>query len=215
MKRMNIILTGATGFVGDGILLECLKDKRVEKVLSISRKPCGHKHDKLEELITNDLLKLPEGDERLQGYDAMLYCAGISANGLSEQQYRPVTYDIPLHFARILPDKEQMTYVYLSGAGTAADSKMMWARVKAETENAIFAMPFKHTYALRPTIMKPSKGQIHVKKLDRIYLFFYPLMRLMKQANPLSEIGRAVINVLENGCDKQILESKDFKIMSK
>ena len=108
-----------------------------------------------------------------------------------------------------------MTYVYLSGAGTAADSKMMWARVKAETENAIFAMPFKHTYALRPTIMKPSKGQIHVKKLDRIYLFFYPLMRLMKQANPLSEIGRAVINVLENGCDKQILESKDFKIMSK
>ena len=179
MKRMKIILTGATGFVGEGILLECLKD------------------------------------ERLQGYDAMLYCAGISANGLSEQQYRPVTYDIPLHFARILPDKEQMTYVYLSGAGTAADSKMMWARVKAETENAIFAMPFKHTYALRPTIMKPSKGQIHVKKLDRIYLFFYPLMRLMKQANPLSEIGRAVINVLENGCDKQILESKDFKIMSK
>ena len=212
---MKIVLTGATGFVGEGILLECLKDERVEKVLSISRKPCGHKHEKLEELITKDLLKLPEGDERLQGYDAMLYCAGISANGLSEQQYRPVTYDIPLHLSQILPDKEQMTYVYLSGAGTAADSKMMWARVKAETENAIFAMPFKHTYALRPTIMKPSKGQIHVKKLDRIYLLFYPLMRLMKQANPLSEIGSAVINVLENGCDKQILESKDFKIMSK
>ena len=76
-------------------------------------------------------------------------------------------------------------------------------------------MPFKHTYALRPTIMKPSKGQIHVKKLDRIYLLFYPLMRLMNQANPLSEIGRAVINVLENGCDKQILESKDFKVLGK
>ena len=215
MRRMKIILTGATGFVGEGILLECLKDERVEKVLSISRKPCGHKHEKLEELITKDLLQLPEGDERLQGYDAMLYCAGISANGLSEQQYRPVTYDIPLHLAQILPDKEQMTYVYLSGAGTTADSKMMWARVKAETENAIFAMPFKHTYALRPTIMKPSKGQLHVKKLDRIYLLFYPLMRLMNQANPLSEIGRAVINVLGNGCDKEILESKDFRILSK
>ena len=212
---MKIILTGATGFVGEGVLLECLKDERVEKVLSISRKPCGHKHEKLEELITKDLLKLPEGDERLQGYDAMLYCASISANGLSEQQYRPVTYDIPLHLAQILPDKELMTYVYLSGAGTTADSKMMWARVKAETENAIFAMPFKHTYALRPTIMKPTKGQLHVKKLDRIYLLFYPLMRLMNQANPLSEIGRAVINVLENGCDKQILESKDFRILSK
>jgi len=77
---MKIILTGATGFVGEGILLECLKDERVEKVLSISRKPCGHKHEKLEELITKDLLKLPEGDERLQGYDAMLYCAGQYPN---------------------------------------------------------------------------------------------------------------------------------------
>ena len=92
---------------------------------------------------------------------------------------------------------------------------MMWARVKAETENAIFAMPFKHSYALRPTIMKPTKGQLHVKKLDRVYLLFYPLMRLMNQANPLSEIGRAVINVLENGSEKQILESKDFKVLGK
>ena len=91
----------------------------------------------------------------------------------------------------------------------------MWARVKAETENAIFAMPFKHTYALRPTIMKPSEGQLHVKKLDRIYLLFYPLMRLINQANPLSEIGCAVINVLEKGCEKQILESKDFKVLGK
>ena len=131
---MKIILTGATGFVGEGILLECLKDERVEKVLSISRKPCGHKHEKLEELITKDLLKLPEGDERLQGYDAMLYCAGISANGLSEQQYRPVTYDIPLHLAQILPNKEQMTYVYLSGAGTWKEGKLLNRTSKKELE---------------------------------------------------------------------------------
>ena len=210
---MNIILTGATGFVGEGILLECLKDKRIEKILSISRKPCGHQHDKLEELIIKDLLTIPESDERMTRYDAILYCAGISANGLTEEQYRPVTYNIPLHLAKIIPNREKMTFVYLSGAGAGLDSNMMWARVKAETEKALFEMPFKQVFALRPTVMKPSKGQLHVKKMDRFYLLFYPLMRLMNQANPLSEIGRAVINAIEHGYKKQIIESKDFKIL--
>ncbi|MBR0498835.1 MAG: hypothetical protein IJJ78_07130, partial [Paludibacteraceae bacterium] len=90
---MKIILTGAIGFVGEGILMECLRDERVERVLSISRRPCGHKHLKLEELLVDDLLTLAEGDERLGSYDAVFYCAGISANGLTEEQYRPVTYD--------------------------------------------------------------------------------------------------------------------------
>ena len=210
---MNIILTGATGFVGEGILLECLRDKRIEKVLSISRKPCGHQHEKLEELIIKDLLNIPETDVRIMGYDAVIYCAGISANGLTEKQYRPVTYDIPLHVAKILPNKDKMTYVYLSGAGAGLDSNLMWARVKAETEKALSELPFKQVFALRPTVMKPSKGQLHVKKMDRFYLLFYPLMRLMNQANPLSEIGRAVINAIEHGYKKQIIESKDFKIL--
>lgn len=210
---MNIILTGATGFVGEGILLECLKDKRIEKVLSISRKPCGHQHEKLEGLIIKDFMNIPEADERLTGYDAILYCAGISANGLTEEQYRPVTYDIPLHIAKILPNKDKMTYVYLSGAGARLDSNLMWARVKAETEKALSELAFKQVFALRPTVMKASKGQLHVKKMDRFYLLFYPLMRLMNQANPLSEIGRAVVNAIEHGYKKQIIESKDFKIL--
>ena len=210
---MRIILTGATGFVGEGILLECLKDERVEKVLSISRKPCGHQHEKLEEWIVKDLLTIPEADERLRGYDAILYCAGISSNGLSEAQCRPVTHDIPLHLAHVLPDKEKMTFVYLSGAGASVDSNVMWSRVKAETENAIFEQPFKQTFALRPISMRPSKGQLHVKRLDRIYLLFYPLLRMLNRANPLPEIGRAVLNAVENGYGKQILEPKDLRML--
>lgn len=212
---MKIILTGATGFVGEGILMECLRDERVERVLSISRRPCGHKHLKLEELLVDDLLTLAEGDERLGSYDAVFYCAGISANGLTEEQYRPVTYDIPLHLAGVLPDKEATTFVYLSGAGAGLDSKMMWARVKAQAEQALLALPLKAAYVLRPTVMKPSRGQLHVKRLDRIYMILYPLLRLLNMANPLSEIGRAIINVVERGYEKRIMESKDLRMLGK
>ena len=210
---MKIILTGGSGFVGEGVMLALLADNRVEQVLSISRRACGHTHPKLKELLVKDLMTLSQGDERLKGYDALIYCAGISANGLNEQQYRPVTYDIPLHLAQILPNQGRTTLIYLSGAGADLNSKMMWARVKAQAEQAILSLPFQHIYLLRPALMKPTKGQLHVKKLDRMYLTVYPLMRWLNLGNPLSEIGRALINVIEQKYTKQILEPKDLRIL--
>lgn len=139
---MKVIATGATGYVGEGVLQECLNNKEVETVLSISRKPCGHSHPKLEEYPVPDFMELEEDDVKLQGYDAVFFCAGISSVGMSEDQYRVISHDIPLHLAEILPDKEKMTFIYVSGAGNYNNTKQMWVRVKKSTEDAIVAMPF-------------------------------------------------------------------------
>ena len=133
---MKIILTGATGFVGEGVLLECLKDNRIEEVLSISRKTCGHQHPKLKELIVADLMDLQADDTRLHGYEAVFFCAGISSVGLSEAQFRPIAYDIPMHLAHVVQPKEAMTYIFVSGAGTGS-SRQMWGRVKRQTEDEL------------------------------------------------------------------------------
>lgn len=211
---MKIILTGATGYVGEGVLLECLGNEKVEKVLSISRRPCGHQHEKLEEYIVPDLMSLKENDLKLQGYDAVFFCAGISSVGMSEEKYRPIAYDIPMHLAKIMPDKAKMTYIFVSGAGTGS-SKQMWARVKRQTENELQQLGFKQVFNYRPAIMKPMKGQLHLKKMDKILGFLYPLFQLTGGGNTLTQVGLSMINAAANGYKSSVIEVRDIDELSK
>lgn len=210
---MKIILTGATGFVGEGVLLESLKDHRVEKVLSISRRPCGHRHAKLEEYIIDDLMMLPEGDERMQGYDAVFFCAGISSVGMSEAQYRPIAYDIPMHLAKILPSKEQMTYIFVSGAGTGV-SNQMWAKVKRQTEQELQQLGFKQVFNFRPALMKPMNGQLHAKRMDKFLGWMFPLTKIVGGGNTLSQVGQAMLNAVAYGYFSETIGVKDIEKLS-
>ena len=211
---MKIILTGATGFVGEGVLLECLNDTRVEKVLSISRRPCGHQHPKLEEYVVGNLMLIAEGDPKLEGYDAAFFCAGISSVGMSEEQYRPIAYDIPMHLAKVLPHKEQMTYIFVSGAGTGGSSQM-WAKVKRQTEEELQQLGFKQVFNFRPALMKPMKGQFYVKKMDKFLGWMFPLTKLIGGGNTLSQVGQAMLNATESGYGRTAIEVKDINALSK
>lgn len=207
---MKIILTGATGFVGEGVLMACLSDSRVERVLSIGRRPCGHHHPKLEELTVGNLMSIEPGDPRLAGYDALFFCAGISSVGMTEERYRPIAHDIPIHLAEALPQRDCMTYIFVSGAGTGS-SPQMWARVKRQTESELQQMGFRQVFCFRPAIMRPTKGQLHVKKMDRLLGFFFPLMRLLAGGNTLEEVGCAMIGATERGYDHVAIEVADIK----
>jgi len=134
---MKVIITGTTGMVGEGVMLECLNHTQITEVLSVSRKPTGLSHPKLKEYILADFMMLQENDETLKGYDACFFCAGVSSVGMKEEEYRHITYDTTLHFAKALNPNPQMSFIYVSGGGTDTTEKgrMMWARVKGKTEN--------------------------------------------------------------------------------
>jgi uncharacterized protein YbjT (DUF2867 family) len=158
---MKVIIFGATGMVGQGVLRECLLDPDVQRVLSIGRSATGQRHEKLRELIRADLLDYSAIENELRRYDACFFCLGITSLGLSEEQYRRVTYDITMAaakaLARLNPD---MTFVYVTGAGTDSTEhgRTMWARVKGETENALLRLPFRAAYMFRPAAIQPLYG---------------------------------------------------------
>ena len=212
---MKVILTGATGYVGEGVLLECLNNPEIEKLLSISRRPCGHVHPKLEEYLVPDFMKLEAGDEKFQGYDAVFFCAGVSSVGMKEDAYKVISHDIPVHLAEILPHKEKMTYVYVSGAGNYNRTDQMWVRVKKSTEDTLVSMPFKGAYNFRPAIMYRYKGQKHIQKMQYLFWAFYPVFKLVGMWNTLSQVGCAMIAVSRYGYSKHAIEAKDITLLSK
>ena len=211
---MKIILTGATGMVGEGVLLECLATDDVEKVLVLARKPSGHQHPKLEEMLVADFLAL-EPSDRLRGYDACFYCAGVSSVGMSEADYTRVTFDTPTHVAKVLAD-DKMVLVHVSGASTdgTEHGKVMWARVKGRAENALMKLPFRAVYNFRPGVMKPVKGQRNIKTTYRIGLVLLPVLRLFLPILTLSEVARAMLNCVRSGAPKNVLEVADIKALA-
>jgi uncharacterized protein YbjT (DUF2867 family) len=218
--QIKVIITGATGMVGEGVALECLQHSDVSEVLVVSRKSFNHTHPKLKELIVSDFLKLDEVKDKLKGYDACFFCAGISSVGMNEQQYTKITYDTTLHFAETLSAiNPNMIFNYVSGAQTDSSEKgkIMWARVKGRTENALMQLPFKKVYNFRPGLMKPMAGQIHLKSLYKILAVFYPLFNVLmpNQVSTLSVVGLAMIKSVTKGYTKQILEVKDIKALAK
>lgn len=210
---MKVIITGTTGMVGEGVLLECLANPDVERVLAVSRRSCGHTHPKLSECLLPDFRDLARAKAQLSGYDACFYCAGVSSAFMKEDEYAAVTYETPLKFAQTLVELNPgMVLVHVSGAHTdgTEQSKVMWARVKGKAENALSRLPFKAVYHFRPSLMKPVAGQKHIKRTYRVLLVFYPLMNLFFPGLELERVGRAMIHAVKHGAPKQVLEAKDI-----
>ncbi|WP_158800438.1 epimerase [Pedobacter sp. L105] len=218
--EIKVVITGATGMVGEGVLFECLEHPDVKEVLLIGRKPYGMIHPKLKECIVPDFFKLDGLDDQLTGYDACFYCAGISSLGMDEPTYTYITYDTTLHFAnKLLSLNPKMIFDFISGGQTDSSEKgkVMWARVKGKTENALMRMPFERVYNFRPGFMKPKPGQKNIKGYYRVISFLYPLLNLLfpKHGNTIGDLGLALINSVLKGYDKQILETKDIKLLAK
>jgi uncharacterized protein YbjT (DUF2867 family) len=220
---MKVIITGATGMVGKGVLLECLDHQDVEEVLCIGRRPLDKIHSKLKELVVADFSDLEPIADQLNGYDACFFCLGISAMGLTEAQYTKITYDYTLNLARLLYGiNPQMTFNYVSGAGTDSSEKgrSMWARVKGKTENDVIGLGFEQAFMFRPGIIIPLKG---IKSRTRAYQFFYDyfmwLIKIIRFLSPNSictttQLGLAMINSVKKGYSKQHLDPKDIIILS-
>jgi uncharacterized protein YbjT (DUF2867 family) len=205
----RIIITGATGMVGEGVLLTLLGQPEVEAVLSISRKPSGHTHPKLRELLVTDFFDLAAVEGELAGYTACFFCAGMSSLGMKEAAYTRVTHDLTLHFAQtLLRHSPGLAFTYISGAGTGG--QQMWARVKRRTENDLLALPFRAAYMFRPGFLKPVPGQQHVLKMYRWIGWLFPLMRRFGWGSTLGELALAMLHAVERGAPKQVLEVRDI-----
>ena len=214
---MKVIVTGSTGMVGEGVLLECLQNEAISEILSISRKPCNIQHPKLKELLILDFTKLNEYTQDIQGYDACFFCAGISSVGMKEVQYTHITYDTTIAFAQaLLKANPDIGFCYISGAHTDSSEKgrLMWARVKGKTENDLAKMGFKKEYNLRPGGMTPFPEQKNKKAL---YAFIVNIIRLFSPSSiiSLSELGKAMIHAIQRNDVKNILEIKDIKALAK
>ena len=216
---MKVIVTGTTGMVGEGVLIECLAHPEITEILSVSRKPSNILHPKLKEYIVSDFLLLKPDDEKLQGYDACFFCAGISSVGMKEPEYTRITYDTTLNFAKALNPNATMTFIYISGAGTDSSEKgrLMWARVKGKTENDLMKLPFKRVFAFRPGLMKYTKGQKRIIRLNKIMNGLYPFFRVLfpNVAGTITELGQAMIYATQHGYEKKVLEVKDIRLLSK
>lgn len=211
--KIKAIIFGATGMVGEGVLHESLKHPDVESVLVIGRRPCGVSHPKLKELIHNDFFNYSSIENQLEEYNGCFFCLGVSSIGMNEKDYTRVTYDLTMAAAKTLsrlnPD---MTFCYVSGAGTNENGRLMWARVKGKTETDLTRLPFKAVYNFRPGFIKPTKGLKNAFRAAIVIGWFYPVLKLLagKYVCTLEDLGLAMIKVTERGYDSRIINSPDI-----
>lgn len=213
--KIKVILFGATGMVGEGVLLTTLNHEDVETVLVIGRRPCMVTHPKLKEIIHHDFFNYSSIEEQLNGYDACFFCLGVSSVGMNEKEYRRITYDLTMQAATALSRcNPAMTFCYISGTGTDSteQGRVMWARIKGKTENHLAKLPFKSVYSFRPGLMKPVPGQRNVKLLFKVIAWPYPLWKLLfpGTVSTLADVGCAMINATIYGYSKQVLENVDI-----
>jgi uncharacterized protein YbjT (DUF2867 family) len=217
---VRVVLFGATGMVGAGVLHECLADPRVTSVLAVGRSPCGVAHPKLEERLHHDFFDYASVQSRFAGRDACFFCLGVSSAGMDEAKYRRLTHDLTLAAARALSAASPaMKFCYVSGAGTNERGRMMWARVKGETENALLHLPFAAAYMLRPGFIQPLRGYRSKTAVYRLfYAVFAPLYPLLRRVLPglvttTEVLGRAMIRLAAEGYPKNILETADINAL--
>ena len=215
---MKIILFGATGMVGQGVLRECLLDGEIEGVLAIGRTATGQTHEKLRELVRKDMFNYADIEEQLRGYDACFFCLGVTSAGMKEADYRHLTYDLTLAageaLARVDPG---MIFIYVSGTGTdsSARGRSMWARVKGATENGLLRLPLA-AYMFRPGVIQPMHGERSKTGLYRVMYvmtgWVIPvLIRVFpKYVTTTERMGRAMIEVAKHGAAKKVLETRDI-----
>lgn len=216
---MKVILFGATGMVGQGVLRECLLEPGVESVHAIGRRETGKRHEKLRELIHHDFCDYSAIEEKLPGHDACFFCLGVSALGMSEKDYAHVTYEFTMAAAKVLARlNPAMTFVYVSGMGTDSteQGRLMWARVKGRTENELLKMPFKAAYMFRPGFIQPMHGAVSSTRITRAFnAISGPVFPLLKALFPnyvttTEIVGRAMIRVAGQGAPKRVLENQDI-----
>jgi uncharacterized protein YbjT (DUF2867 family) len=216
---MKIILFGASGMVGQGVLRECLRDPQVEQVLTVGRSPLRENHAKLRALVQADLYDLSSVEDQLKGYAACFFCLGVSSFRMSEADYAHVTYDLTFAVAQTLARLNPgLTFTYVSGLGTDSTEKgrTMWARVKGKTENALLRLPFKAAYLFRPAAIQPLDG---IRSKTPLYQLPYTLLGpfipfllrwLPNYITTTERVGRAMLHVAKQGAPKPILESADI-----
>jgi uncharacterized protein YbjT (DUF2867 family) len=218
---MRVILFGATGMVGQGVLRECVLSPQVEAVLCVVRRagllPAEFQREKVRELVTDNFYDFSAVEGEFAGFDTCFFCLGVSSLRMKEAEYRRVTYDITIAAAQsLLRTNPAMTFIYVSGAGTDAKSRTMWARVKGVTEDALLSMPFKAAYMFRPGGIVPLHGVKSKTALYRtIYIAMTPLLPLLLRMFPKSitttqQVGRAMLRVAKHGYPKPVLEAVDI-----
>jgi len=217
---MKVLLFGATGMVGQGVLRECLLDPEVEQVCAIGRTAIIASDPKVRQIVHGDLWHYEAVEKELAGFDSCFFCLGVSSVGMKVADYERVTYGLTIAAAETLARlNPQMTFAYVSGAGTDSSEKgrSMWGRVKGRTENVLLRMPFKAAYMFRPGVIVPLHG---VRSKTKLYHFFYvllrPLLSLLLRAFPnqvltTEDVGRAMIAVARNGAPKRVLQSRDIR----
>lgn len=211
-----MIITGATGMVGEGVLMECMENPHIERILALTRKPTGRSHPKLTEIIHTDFFNIAPIADQLKGYDACYFCLGVSSIGMKEEEYTRLTHTLTLHVAEILAAQNAgMTFCYLSGAGTDSSEKgkLMWARVKGKTENDLMKLPFKEVFAFRPGAMIATAGQKNILAAYKYFSWLFPVMKLFfpNSICTLRQVAKAMIEVSLYGYEKQHIEVKDVK----
>jgi uncharacterized protein YbjT (DUF2867 family) len=216
---IKAVITGATGMVGEGVLLECLANPAVAQVLVINRKPGGVTPGKLTEIIHTDFSNLAPVEPRLAGYDACFFCLGVSSVGMKADDYKRVTQGLTLGFAQVLAKANPaMTFCYVTGKGTdsSEQGRVAWARVKGATENALLRL-FPNAYMFRPAMMRATPGQKNTPRWYHALAWIYPIGRALAPTHfcTLQEVGRAMINAATKGDEKRILDVKDIVELAK
>ena len=221
---MRALIFGASGMVGSGVLRECLDDPRVHSVLVVGRMSCGIVHPKVDEILHSDFFDFAPIKHRFVACDACFFCLGVSAVGVKEADYRRLTTDLTLTAAHcLIAANPDLTFCYVSGQATDSTGRgrVMWARVKGKTENALLAMPFKAAYMFRPGFIQPLKG---VKSKTRLYQALYdvlgPLYPLLRRIAPRSvttsvNVGRAMIRVATEGYTSRLVETDDINRLAR
>lgn len=218
--KIKAIITGATGMVGEGVLMEALAHPDVEKVLVINRKSCGVAHPKLTEILHTNFHDLSPVADQLAGYNACFFCLGVSSVGMKKDVYYSLTYTLTMHMAEILSKQNSdMTFCYVSGAGTDSSEKgrLSWARVKGKTENDLMKLPFKKVYAFRPGFMLPEKGAKNAHSYYAVFRILYPGLRALFPGfvSTLKVVATGMINSVLKGYEKPVLEMKDIAELAK
>jgi uncharacterized protein YbjT (DUF2867 family) len=219
---MRVVLYGASGMVGGGALRACLQDKSVTEVLAIGRSRVQNSAPKLRQLVLPDLCNYAKVSEQLKGYDACFYCLGVSALGMSEEAYQKVTYDFTMAAAQaLLKQSPAMTFVFVSGSGadSSEGGRVMWARIKGKTENALLKMPFRKVHVLRPGMIQPVHGATSRTTSYRIiYVMMAPLMPLLRSLMPrkittTDVVGQAMLKLAKDGSQQKLLTNADINAL--
>jgi uncharacterized protein YbjT (DUF2867 family) len=217
---MNVLLFGATGMVGQGALRECLLNAGVERVATVGRRPTGQHYEKLRDVVVPDVADLSAVEGELVGYDACLFCLGVTSAGMSEAEYTRLTHDLTVSVARtLLRLNPGLTFVFVSGAGadTTERGRVMWARVKGKAENAVLGMGFRAAYVFRPAAIIPLHGITSRTRWIRIAsTSLKPLFPVLKALFPnyvttTEQLGRAMLKVAREGFPKTVIEARDIR----